>query len=168
GLSARAFDEGEEDGAQRLRRLQRAQARRVRRRDVDDEIVSDVFQRLERIEVVARRLLLRGVFVFSEVEPQGAGTEAEPGVAARGGGGARVVEAHAVDEGARARQPEEARPGIARLRTRGDGPDLHGAEAEREKARGQAVALVESRGDPDRGWKIEPAAPNVQARIGAM
>src|SRR5690606_18710256 len=113
----------------------------------------------------ARCLVLRRVFVFPQVEAEGTRAEPHPGVALRGGVLARVVEAHSIDERPLAGDAEEPGGGVPRLRTRGDRPHLHEAEAEGEEPFRQAVALVETGGDPDRGWKNQPAEPNLQARI---
>ena len=53
-------------------------------------------------------------------------------------------------------QAEEARPRIARLRTRRDRPDLEEAEAERGERIDVLAVLVEPGGEPDRVRELEP------------
>lgn len=108
---------------------------------------------------------MRRVFIFSEIEAERSRTEAEIRVSLGGGLHPRIVEAHAIDEGTLPPQAKEAGGGIARLRPRRDRPHLHESEAEREEPLGEPVAFVESSCDPDRGWKIQPAKPNLQTRI---
>ena len=77
--------------------------------------------------------------------------------ALEGAGLAVIVETHAVDDGLVLGQPEQARPGIALLRTRGQRPHLDEAEAHRQHLLGNLGVLVEASGEPDRGREIEPA-----------
>ena len=60
-------------------------------------------------------------------------------------GHALIVEAHAVDERLRRRQPEQARPGIARLRQRRDGARFHKAKAHARQRVNAAGVLVQPR-----------------------
>src|SRR6185436_15494730 len=94
--------------------------------------------------VVGQRLGLGDAPGLAYVDADRApGAAGEP---ARGGRGAAVVEAEAVDERAIARQPEQPRPGVPGLRLGGDRADLDEAEAEREQRAHAAGVLVEAGG----------------------
>ena len=119
-------------------RLQVAQARRVRRRHVDDDEVDPLGQRLGAVLVVGGGVLFGGHLVLADV-----GTHDR---AATGGRCAQlaqlvgcrvrsgVVEAHAVAQASLLHEAPQARRVIARLRAWRDGADLDEGVAERAHA----------------------------------
>ena len=80
--------------------------------------------------------------------------------------GAAVVEPHPVQQGAVGRQPEHARGRVARLRVRGDGPDLGIPKSQRTPGVQPRAVLVEAGGQPERPWKAHPEHRAGQQRIG--
>src|SRR5690606_38177388 len=127
--------------------LQVAEAGRVRRGDVDRQIVG------ERRKHADARDIVRGAVVAVAI---GADIDAEDAsglapVEALGEGLVTlIIEAQAVDERAVARQPEKPRQRIARLGERRDGADFDEAEAEAEELVGDGAVLVEAGGKTDR------------------
>ena len=78
---------------------------------------------------------------------------------------AAVVEAEPVDDGAVARQPEDARARIAELRQRRYGADLGEAAAQRKHGVGHARVLVEAGGDADRVRQRQAGKARCEARM---
>ena len=76
-----------------------------------------------------------------------------------------VVETEAIDDRVVLHQPEQARARIARLRQRRDRADLDEAEARAQQGVGNLGALVETRGEAEGIWKVEPEGAHAQARI---
>ncbi len=76
--------------------------------------------------------------------------------------GAVIVEAHAVDHGLVALEPEQPRPRIAGLRLRRHGADLDEAETQPQQRIRHLRALVEARGHADRIGKIQAERPHRQ------
>ena len=134
--------------AKPLRVLEVAQAGGVRRADIDREVVGHLGHRARRGGIVVDL----AVAVAADVDP-----DDEPlrqprtslGDPPGEGLGAGVVEPHAVDERAVARQPEEPRARIARLRPGRDRPELDEAEPERRPALDGEAVLVEARAKAD-------------------
>ncbi len=142
---------------QRPLALQSAQARRVGRGDIDDEIIG------QRSEAGHTQFVIGGgvdrIFILAEIDADDAWADAMPAVTgdepAATAVHAIIVEAHAVDDGAVLDQAEQARARIAGLRARGDAADLDKAETQ---SQGAAIAfriLVKARGQADRVGKIE-------------
>src|SRR5712691_3438066 len=77
---------------------------------------------------------------------------------------ADVIEAEAVDERLRLRQPEQARLGIARLRSRRHRPDLDEAEAQLRQRVDVLRVLVEAGCQADRIRKLQPERPDRTGR----
>ncbi len=124
-------DAGDER-AQAVYGLEVAQARRVRRADVDDQVVGDGGELTHGRAIVGRRLLGGGDPGLAHVDADEAG--ACPVHETGGGGlGAGVGKAHPVDEGAVGRRAGHARPVVAGLRQRRDRADLDEAETERQE-----------------------------------
>ena len=140
GLDAR------EQVAQRRAVLQVAQPGGVGRRNIDGEIVGVRPGFLQADAVIIQRCFVRRVLVFAEVDAKQRAGFGGGGKAGGQGVDAEVVEAHAVDDGVKFGQAEQARARVARLRARGDGADFDEAKAGAvEGADGDAV-FVQSGG----------------------
>jgi hypothetical protein len=125
---------------QRRLGLQGAEARRVRRGDVDGEIGGQPPQPFQPGHVVADAV--GGVLVGPDVGPHHA--RSAPGEPVGERLQALVVEAHAVDHRAVLGEPEQPRPRIARLRQGRDRAALHEAEAGPEHGGEHLGVLVEA------------------------
>ena len=130
---------GLQDRAQRLDRLQVAQARGVRGRHVHHQVVGVRREPARARRVVRRRLLGRGHLGLADVHPdhepsarRGRAQAPQPGRDRRG---ALVVEAHPVAQRPLLQHAPQPRRLVARLRVRGDRADLDEAEAEHRQAR---------------------------------
>ena len=75
-------------------------------------------------------------------------------------GHAAVGEAHAVDQGAVLRQPENARAGVAALRARRQRADFDVAKAKAGQPGGNAGVFVKAGGDAENIGKSQAAAGN--------
>ncbi|MNE49730.1 hypothetical protein D3C80_1442720 [compost metagenome] len=95
-----------------------------------------------------------GVEVLADVDPQDAGVLGRL-YAVDQVVDAKVVEAHAVDDGLGVRQAEDAWFGVARLRTRRHRADFDEAEPQLGKAVDGSAILVQACGQPHRVWKIQ-------------
>lgn len=150
--------------AQRLLLLQLAQAGGVGRGDVDGDVVRQRIHLAQAVQVVERGLVVRSVLVLADVDPE------QPAAPLRAPDVAHqrvhpvVVEAHAVDQRLRLRQPEQARARVARLRARGDGADLDEAEAERQQRVHVGAVLVQPGREPDRVGEGQPERAGRQRR----
>src|SRR5690606_39591998 len=108
-------------------------------------------------QIVVDRLVDRHDLRLADVDADD-GTDARTtrtGDARRARLGARVVEAHPVDDGTVRDQPEQPRTRIARLRERGDGAHLDMTEPERPETRDAARLLVETRSQTERRRELE-------------
>src|SRR5690606_26887284 len=76
-----------------------------------------------------------------------------------------AVEAEPVDDRLVAREPEEPRARIARLRPRHHAAEFHEAEPEGQKLIGNLALLVEAGGKPDRIGKMETEELEPEQRI---
>ena len=143
--------------------LQIAQARRVRRGDVDGEIARDRRECLDQLDVVGDAV--GRILVGADIDADDAAMMRARREPAQHRFGAVIVEAHAVDDGLVALQPEQPRPRIAALRLRRHGADLDKAEAEPQQRVGRLRALVEARGHADRIGEIQAEGAHRQLRI---
>jgi hypothetical protein len=133
--------------------LQVAQTGRVRRADVEDEIVGEAVQRAQARAVVVRGALERRGLRLAEVDAERhrRPSRGEPRrQRARHRVGAVVVEAQAVDQRVLGRQPEEAGRRVPGLGQGGDGAELGEAETERGPDVRKRAVLVEAGGEPER------------------
>ena len=152
--------------AERLFRLQVAQALGVRRGNVDGDVGGARVDGAQAGEIVVGGARVRRVEVLADVEAQ----DAAPLRAGRVGEeplDAVVVEAEPVDRALRLRQPEEARLRVAGLRARRDGAALDEAEPERGESVDVRGVLVESGGEPDPVGELEPHRRDRRRRAGA-
>ena len=146
--------------AQVLRLLEGAQLRRIRRADVERQIVGGGRQPLDARAVIARGVGELGAPALADAD---AARHAARRRAQRRGGalGARVVEAHAVHDRALGRKAEHPRARIARLRMGGEGPALDEAETRAGEGRSRARRSCRSRrrGRPDSGTRVRTKRP---------
>ena len=133
--------------------LQVAQARRVRRGDVDREIARDRRKGLDQRDIVADAV--GRILVGADIDADDAGKLRARRKSSKHGLGAVIVEAHAVDHGLVALEAEQPRPRIAALRLRRHRADLDKAEAEPQQRVRHLGVLVEARGHADRIGEIE-------------
>ena len=148
---------------QRLAALKCAQARRVGRRDVDHQIRRQGGEPADADHVVGggvgRFLVLADIGADQPGPPaprfQPAGDRVQP----------VVVEAIAVDHRLGFRHAEDARAGIARLRTRRHAADLDEAEALGEHGIGHFRILVEAGGKADRIGEVQPPDARPEDRV---
>jgi hypothetical protein len=153
---------GGQQRPQPRRRLQVAQPGRVRRADVDHEIVSDPGEQPRALRVVDRRRRLRHGPGLADVDSDRFVTGPAPAQPPGHGGRAVVIEPHPVHQGPVGGQPEQPGPGIAALRAGGHGADLDEREAQGpQRARPQAV-LVEARRQPQRPGQVQPEGRHPQ------
>ena len=109
--------------------LEVAQTRGVRRGDVDGDVIGMGVYRLHRRAVIVYGPFDGGVPVLSDVDADRAGSSLLREVGDEFLH-ADIVESHAVDQRAMARQTKHARPGVSGLRSRRDGAELEMAETE--------------------------------------
>ena len=157
------------DGAQQrlepVDGLQVAQARCVRRGDVDDEVVGVRREQGGALLVVADGVLLGDHLGLADVDAErhaGAATGAvEPprGQPAGHHLGAVVVEAHPVDDRAVGRQPGQPRLRVAGLRLTGDGADLDEPEAHVGQRVDADGVLVEARRETEQAREVAAPSP---------
>ncbi|MNF30918.1 hypothetical protein D3C84_116680 [compost metagenome] len=139
---------------ERVTELQAAQARRVRRADVDRHIAGVGVDLVQADQVVVHGTLDRRIEVLADVDAQHAL------VLGRRHAGqqvidAEVVEPHAIDDRLGFRQTEQAWLRVARLRTRRDGADFDKTETQLgETIDGRAV-LVQAGGQPHRIREVQ-------------
>ncbi len=132
--------------------LQVSKPRRVRRGDIQRDVVGIGRKPRHRGAVIIRRHVAG--LVGADIDPDDAGLPGRA-AAARGkpGGGrlhAAAVETIAVDDGPVLRQPEDPRARIAGLRKRGDGAKLDMTEPEPERPVRTGGVLVETGGEAER------------------
>ena len=128
---------------ERIAELQAAQAGGVRRADVDRDIACVGVDLVQADQVVIHGALDRGIEVLADVDAQHALVlrRLDPRDQVID---AVIVEAHAVDDRGGLRQAEDARLGVARLRTRGNGADLDETEAQLGEAINGIAVLVQA------------------------
>ncbi len=156
-------DDPRQQLGQRRALLQVAQARRVRRGNVDDHIGCDIGEARDPGDIIADAL--GAVPVRPEIDADDA-TAAARRQAPMQRVVAVIVEAEAVDDGPVGRQPEDARARIALLRQGRDRADLDEAEAEIEERVDHFAVLVEAGGEPERIGKVEIEHPAGEPRVG--
>ena len=144
---------------QRLVVLQRAQAGRVRRADVERDVIGERREQPEGEEVIGGRFLQRRDARFAEIDAdrdrRRPRARAQPAQALGDHFCAVVVEPEPVDQRLLARVTKDARPRISRLRLRRDGADLDEAEPERFPSRDRDAVFIETGGEPDRIAKVK-------------
>src|SRR5690606_2456041 len=136
------------------RRLEVAQAWRVRRADVEDEVSRERCEQLDAATVVLRGALERRHTALPDVDSQNR-LDSLSCEAPRDLVGARVGEAHPVAGRAAGGETEDSRARVSRLGDRRDGTDLDEPEAERPQPIERGPALVESRREPDRIREVD-------------
>jgi hypothetical protein len=150
-----ALAQGFEQLLERVTELQAAQARGVGRADVDGHIAGVGVDLVQAEQVVIYRTFHRGVEVLADIDPEDAlvlgGLDPRQQVI-----DAQVVEPHAIDDRLGLRQAENARLGIARLRTRRHGADLDKTEAQLRKAVDGRTVLVQASCQAHRVGKSSP------------
>ena len=149
-----------EDFCQRGFVLQLPEIRRVRRADVDDKKVSEIFQQLKRVPVIGGRIGERRDFGFAEVDADrvawpGAGVVpvAQP-LSHRVRAG--IVEAHAVDKRLVLDHAKHSRLRIAWLPALRDATQLAEAKAQRGPHRQRRASLVHAGSEADRVGEFKP------------
>ena len=163
GLVARG-DYSRDEVVKRFAPLQVAQAGRVRRRDVDGQIVGDRGKGPDAEHIV--RDPVDRVPVGADVDPDHPLAGRPPPEARFRPLEAVVVEAEAVDDRGVLVKAEQARPGIAVLRPRCERPDLDKAEAELEHRGRNFGVLVEPGGKAERIGKPHSQDLDRKPRIG--
>ena len=139
--------------------LQFPQARGVRARDIEDEIIRVVGEPREAGQVILRRLVDVRRLGLAEIDPEGnpaAAGALAAGQAGRDRAGAIIVESKAVDHRLLGRIAEDPWPGVAGLRPGRDRPDFHMAKAQGGRGRPGVRILVETGGQTDRIRKSQP------------
>ncbi|MNI50264.1 hypothetical protein D3C73_1049150 [compost metagenome] len=139
---------------ERIAELQAAQARRVRRADVDRDVAGMGVDLVQADQVIVDRTLDWRIEILADVDAQHAlvlgRCDASQQVI-----DAEVVEAHAIDDRLGFRQTEQARLRVARLRTWRDGADFDKTETQLgETIDGRAV-LVQAGGQPHRIREVQ-------------
>ena len=157
------IDHPRQQVVERGRLLQIAQARRIRRGDVDGEVARNGREHLDQFDVVGGAV--GGILVGPDIDADDAAVMRARRETPQHGFGAVIVETHAVDDGLVALQPEQPRPRIADLRQRRHRADLDKAEAETQQRIGRLRALVEACGHADRIGKIQPECAHGELRI---
>ncbi len=145
--------------------MERPQAWRVGRGDVDGQIVRRRRQQFGRCRVVGRRV--GAVLVLADVDPDEPGS-ARPAPAFQGRPGRLrppVVEAEPVDHRAVLGQAEDARARIARLGARRHGADLDEAESQGEQRSRHLSVLVEAGRHADGIGEVAPPDRDGEARV---
>ena len=138
-------------------RLQCPQPGCVRRGNVDDQVIRKSADNLDAGDVIRRAV--GGVAILAHIGPDDAGAAAASRKIAGEPSGAVAIEAEAVDHCLVLGQTIEPLAGIAGLRPRRDGADLHEAEAERERGVADFCMLVEPRRKTD--WVGKRQIPNL-------
>ena len=140
--------------------LQIAQARRVRRRYVDGEIARHRREGLDQLDIIGDAI--GGILVGADIDADDAAEMRARRQPPQHRLGAVIVEAHAVDDGFVALQPEQPRPRIAGLRLRRHRADFDKAETQPQQRIRHLGALVEARRHADRIGKIQAEGPHRQ------
>ena len=153
-----------QDGAQRLHGLQVAQARRVRRADVDHQERGQRADQACALGVVGDGVLGRGHLGLADVHPD-RHVGGVPGQPQREFARSVIVEPHPVEQGLVVGQPEHPRLRIAGLGLRGHRADLGVAETQRAPGVQARAVLVEPGGQADRAGKPDAEHRALQHRI---
>ena len=150
--------------------LEASQTRRVRRRDIDGDVIAKAGERRDADRVIAAAI--GRCLVRSDIHANDARRAAPRLEPPRHRLDALAVEAVAVDHGLIRRQAKQARPRVARLRQRRHATDLDGAKAKAQATIDRLAVLVEAGGEAERIWKstterLDCEALIVRARRGA-
>ncbi len=143
--------------------LQVAQARRVRRGDVDGEIARDRRKRLDQLDIIGDTV--GRILVGPDIDADDAALMRARGEPPQYGFGAVIVETHAIDDGFIPLEPKQPRPRIAALRLRRHRADLDKAKTQPQQRIRRLRALVEAGGHADRIGKIQAEGAHRQFRI---
>ena len=150
--------------------LHRAEARRVGRRDVDDDEVGHAGDRVERGQIVlddALDVVGRHRPGLADRHPGGHRQAGAHRPETRGGAHRTLVgEAEPVDERAIGGQTEHVRVGVRRLRLGRHRPELEVPEAERREGPRAAHVLVEPSGEAQRRPELEAHHRDADAVVG--
>ncbi len=164
--AVRGLAHGGEQRTQVVHRLEVAQAGRVRRGDVDDEVVRVRREALGGLHVVGDGLRLRDDLGLADVDADhGLEDGLTGGQAGRHGERAVIVEAHAVDERAVRDEPEQPLLGVAGLRLPRHRADLDVVEAQHRHAVDGDRVLVEARGEPEGAVHAQPEGLGAQLLV---
>ena len=144
-------------------RLQRPQARRVGRGDVDREIGGEMREGRDALHIIADPV--RRILVGADVDADDAAAAPPRFEPPQHGVMAFVVEAHAVDHRRVLRKPEQPRARVSRLRQRRHRADLGEAEAQRQHLVRHLGILVEARRQPQRIGKAQAQRIDSQHRV---
>src|ERR1700730_2070295 len=143
-----------EQDRQQLALLERAQARRIRRADVENEVVGEIPQPAKRLQVIVRRLVNGREFGFANVDAdrncRPATAFAQPAQTVGHDIGAVVVEAETINQRLLLAVAENARPRISRLRLGRYGPDFDETETKRRPGRKSDTVFIEAGGQTNR------------------
>jgi len=134
--------------------LQLAQVRRVRRADVDRDIVGNVVHRIEAGEVIRNRLFDRDAARLADVDAEDA-IGPMPSQVISDSFSADVIEAEAIDQRAIFRQTKHARLGTSGLRFICDGADFDESKTERAKFADVTPVLIKACRQSDRVSKLK-------------
>ncbi|MNO97060.1 hypothetical protein D3C76_887550 [compost metagenome] len=149
-----AHTQGFQQLLQRVAELQTAQAGGVRRADVHRDVAGVGVDLLKADQVIVHCTLDRGIEVLADIDAQHAAIfrrlHAVQQVI-----DTQVVEAHAVDDRLGLRQAEQARLGVARLRTRRDRADLDKTETQLGEAVDGRAVFVQTRRQSDRVGEVQ-------------
>ena len=139
----------------------------VGRGEVGDHEVRRPVQPVERVGVVVGGFVVarRGAAPDVDAERNGIRAPAERGEPAGDRVGPRRVEPEPVDQRLVLRETEQARPGVARLRVRRHGADLHEPEPEGRPRPQGPCRFVEAAGQPDGRREPDAAHHDGEARV---
>ena len=158
--AARAAMTRDKQLAKLFTRLHVAQARRVRRGDVDGQIAGVGRKPGNAAFIVSDAV--GAVLVGADIDADDAGAALAGGKPLFGGRVALIVEAQPVDHRFVRCQPEDARLRVAGLRQRRDRADLGKAEAEAKQRIGNLGVLVVAGGHAERIGEIDAADADFQ------
>src|SRR4051812_33295992 len=131
---------------QRVLFLQRTQARRIWRADVEHDVVGEIAQLAERVQIIIRGFLQWRGLRFADVYPDWNGGPATARAQLREPPGnnvsAVIVETEAIDQCLSLGVPKDARLRVSGLRLRCHRADLHEPEAECRPYRQRDAVLV--------------------------
>jgi hypothetical protein len=144
---------GAEQLLERFVFLQRAKAGRVRRADVQDNVIGERGQKTERIKIIRDRFFDRRDLRFADVDADGnawpTAALAQFSQACRDSVGTVIVESEPVDQRALLRITENARPRVPRLGLCRNGADFDEAKTERGPGGNCDAILIEASGQAD-------------------
>ncbi len=140
------------------RLLELTQPGRVRRRDVDGEVIGERREDLHELLVVIGGPLQRRGLLLADVDPEHQTRFARPAKLIRDIGRAATRKTHPVDHRSSIHQPEDPRLRVARLRQRRHRPDLDMTETEGGETPPTLAVLVVAGGETDPVGKLSPKA----------